>query len=148
MYSLYVVQEGDTLDLISQKVNVPVSTIANINNLEPLYLPKVGDKLMVPTQSFSIYDRYEVKKGDNLYRIAQLYNTDVVTLSKINGLSSSEQIYPGNILLVPRKGIKMYVTNEGDTFNSISRKLNVPVSQLLNQNSNVRVDEDQVIIYY
>lgn len=148
MYSLYIVQNGDTLDSISKKTGVSANVIASINSLEPLYSPQPGDKLVIPVQNNSLFERYEVKKGDSLYKIAQLYNTTVDTLAKINGLSTSEYIYPGNVLLVPKKGINVYVTGEGETLSTISQKLNIPVGQLLNQNSNLVLAEDQMVIYY
>lgn len=148
MYTLYIVKEGDTLDSIAAKTGVSPNVIANINSLEPLYSPQAGDKLVIPVQNTSIFERYEIKKGDSLYKIAQLYDTTVDTLAKINGLSSTDYIYPGNILLVPRKGIKIYVTEEGDTISKISKKVNIPAGQLLNQNPNVTLAEDQMIIYY
>ena len=148
MYTLYIVKEGDTLDSIAAKTGVSPNVIANINSLEPLYSPQAGDKLVIPVQNTSIFERYEIKKGDSLYKIAQLYDTTVDTLAKINGLSSTDYIYPGNILLVPRKGIKIYVTEEGDTISKISKKVNIPAGQLLNQNPNVNLAEDQMIIYY
>lgn len=148
MYSLYIVQNGDTLDSIAKKTGVSSNVIASINSLEPLYSPQPGDKLVIPVQNNSLFERYEIKKGDSLYKIAQLYNTTVDTLAKINGLSTSEYIYPGNVLLVPKKGINVYVTGEGETLSTISQKLNIPVGQLLNQNSNLVLAEDQMIIYY
>ena len=107
MYSLYIVQNGDTLDSIAKKTGVSSNVIASINSLEPLYSPQPGDKLVIPVQNNSLFERYEIKKGDSLYKIAQLYNTTVDTLAKINGLSTSEYIYPGNVLLVPKKGINV-----------------------------------------
>ncbi len=148
MYSLYIVQNGDTLDSIAKKTGVSSNVIASINSLEPLYSPQPGDKLVIPVQNNSLFERYEIKKGDSLYKIAQLYNTTVDTLAKINGLSTSEYIYPGNVLLVPKKGINVYVTGEGETLSTISQKLNIPVGQLLNQNSNLVLAEDQMVIYY
>ena len=148
MYSLYIVQNGDTLDSIAKKTGVSSNVIASINSLEPLYSPQPGDKLVIPVQNNSLFERYEKKKGDSLYKIAQLYNTTVDTLAKINGLSTSEYIYPGNVLLVPKKGINVYVTGEGETLSTISQKLNIPVGQLLNQNSNLVLAEDQMVIYY
>lgn len=148
MYSLYIVQNGDTLDSIAKKTGVSSNVIASINSLEPLYSPQPGDKLVIPVQDNSLFERYEIKKGDSLYKIAQLYNTTVDTLAKINGLSTSEYIYPGNVLLVPKKGINVYVTGEGETLSTISQKLNIPVGQLLNQNSNLVLAEDQMVIYY
>ena len=148
MYSLYIVQNGATLDSIAKKTGVSSNVIASINSLEPLYSPQPGDKLVIPVQNNSLFERYEIKKGDSLYKIAQLYNTTVDTLAKINGLSTSEYIYPGNVLLVPKKGINVYVTGEGETLSTISQKLNIPVGQLLNQNSNLVLAEDQMVIYY
>lgn len=148
MYSIYIVQNGDTLDSISSKTGVSKKDISNLNNLDPFYTAQVGDKLVIPVSSNTVFDRYEVKNGDNLYRISQAYNVDVNTLAKINGLKEDEYIYPGNVLLVPKKGVNIYVTSDGDNLGYISQKLNVPVNKLVSQNPNMILSSDQVIIYY
>ena len=86
MYSLYIVQEGDTLDSISKKTGVSPNVIANINSLEPLYTPQVGDKLVVPIQNTSIFERYEIKKGDNLYKIHRYELDNTTTIQEFSDM--------------------------------------------------------------
>ena len=149
MYSIYIAQIGDTLESIANKAGIPVDVLINLNNLDPLYEVQVDDKFVVPVKKEnSIFERYEVKKGDNLYKIAQMYGINSAILAKINGLENDEYIYPGNVLIVPRKGINIYVTSEGDNLGFISQKLNIPVSRLVSQNPNMILANDQIIIYY
>jgi LysM repeat protein len=42
-----------------------------------------------------------VQRGENLFRIAQYYATDVNTLAQINGITNTWQIYPGQSLIIP-----------------------------------------------
>ena len=149
MYSIYIAQIGDTLDSIANKVGISVDALATLNNLEPLYEVQIGDKIVVPvSKSNSIFERYEVKTGDTLYKIAGMFGMNASTLAKINGLKDDEYIYPGNVLLVPRKGVNVYVTDEGDNLGYLSQKLNIPVSRLVGENPNMILAGDQIIIYY
>lgn len=43
---------------------------------------------------------YKVRRGDNLYRIAQRYGTTVDDLRSWNGLKRNSQIYPGDMLTI------------------------------------------------
>ena len=43
---------------------------------------------------------HTVQKGETLYQISKHYNTRVETLRKLNHLSSTAKIYPGNIILI------------------------------------------------
>jgi len=49
--------------------------------------------------------KYRVKKGDSVWFIAKKFGIDKHTLRRINNLSASNNIYPGQILSIP---IKMY----------------------------------------
>ncbi len=42
-----------------------------------------------------------VQPGENLFRIAQRYGTDVAVLAQINGISNTWQIYAGQTLILP-----------------------------------------------
>jgi len=44
---------------------------------------------------------YTVKKGDNPYRIAQTFNTDVKWVLAMNNLKKDQYIYPNQQLLIP-----------------------------------------------
>jgi LysM repeat protein len=47
-YKNYTVQEGDTLFNISQKINVPWTTLAELNKLKPPFSLKPGQVIKVP----------------------------------------------------------------------------------------------------
>lgn len=83
---------------------------------------------------------YTVQRGDNLFRIAQRFNTDVETLKRLNGLTS-DFIYVGQVLRVPGvgpivvSGPVTYVVQRGDTLAIIAQKFGVSVSDLIQANN-------------
>ena len=76
------------------------------------------------------YSEYTVKKGDSLYAIAKEFNTTVTDLIDINMLTSNT-IYPGQVILVPKReetkkyNLEEYIVEEGDTIVKIAEKENV-----------------------
>ena len=77
------------------------------------------------------YVEYSVKKGDQLYAIAKMFNTTVSELIDINMLTSNT-LFPGQVLLVPKKaatdsGYDFYIYNtvNDDTIEKIADKENV-----------------------
>lgn len=83
---------------------------------------------------------YTVQRGDNLYRIARLYGTTVVTLRQLNGLASPDTILAGQRLCVraqtgtPTQSGFLYTVNRGETLFWLSRRYNVSVSDLVTIN--------------
>jgi LysM repeat protein len=83
---------------------------------------------------------YTVQRGDNLFRIAQAYGTDVDTLKKLNSLTS-DFIYVGQVLRVPEAGAttvsgpKTYVIQRGDTLAIIAQKYGITVDALIKANN-------------
>ena len=84
-YEIYTVVKGDSLWLISQKYNVPVDDLIEINDLETVNL-QIGDKLKIPKQNRKTYT---VQKGDSLWSIAKDNNTSVEELKMLNNLTSN-----------------------------------------------------------
>ena len=75
------------------------------------------------------YDEYTVKKGDTLYSISKKYGTTVADIMDANMLTTNT-LYPGQVLLVPAAMsndyyFENYMTKEGDTIESISKKFNI-----------------------
>lgn len=110
----------------------------NLNNMSPSYKSSLDN---------SFFDYYIVKKGDNLYEIAKKNNIDVDDLLLINGLDKSDYIYPDQEILIPKNNYKVLITKDNDTINSISKKLNMSISELINQNSNLFLEPNQLIVY-
>ena len=63
-YEIYTVVKGDSLWLISQKYDVPVDDLIEINNLETVNL-QIGDKLKIPKKESK--KPYIVQKGDTIF---------------------------------------------------------------------------------
>jgi LysM repeat protein len=95
---------------------------------------------------------YIVKKGDNLYKIAQLYGLAVKELMSANDLTGTT-IYPNQTIVIPRKGennsfyFEEYVIETHDNMELISKKLNTPINLLMkyNDTSKLNLEENQVL---
>jgi|SRR5690554_741743 len=87
------------------------------------------------------FTHHTVQRGDTLYDIARRYNTSVTNIRTMNNLSSNT-IYPGQrlqILGTPStsggSGSNIYVVQQGDSLESIARKLSVSLNHLLTRNN-------------
>jgi LysM repeat protein len=80
---------------ISQMNDKPVAAVPS-KQLTPLVIPV--KKAVKKTSASGLF--HTVKKGETLYQISKHYNTSVETLRKLNHLSGTAKIYPGNTILV------------------------------------------------
>lgn len=105
-YTNYVVKSGDTLYKIANMYGMTVNQLMEVNNLENTSL-SIGQVLKVVSGGGSssgiplgascygvgyqepVYVTYTVKKGDNLYNIARMYNTSVDNLLELNNLKNN-----------------------------------------------------------
>ena len=128
----YVVQKGDTLYSIANKLGTTVSELKKENNLTSNTL-QIGEVLRIPTKE--IYEEeenvYVVKKGDTLYSIAAANNTTVDELKKANNLTSNI-LSTGQLLKIPSALLpeSTYTVKKGDSLYSIANKYNTTVDEL------------------
>ena len=149
----YTVQRGDTLYSISQKFNIPVNKLKEINNLNTnTILP--GQILIIkenvtPPQPTT----YKVQKGDTLYSISQKFNTTVDEIKRLNNITSNniyinQELYiptsnsiPSNPLPIPpidddeNEEYSEYIVQKGDSLWKISRDYNITVKELIELNN-------------
>ncbi len=96
------------------------------------------------------FTHHIVKKGDNLYDIARKYHTTVNKVMELNGLKSN-MIKPGQKLKlygnVTYSSNKEYIVKKGDSLSSISKKLNIKVSRLIQVNKLKKKSNGVVFIY-
>lgn len=142
----YVVQENEQLNDIANKLGVKVEDILAING-EDLSNLKAGQKINVPVKINKNFDYYVVKKGDTLYSIANANNIDLEILSEINGIEIYDYLYPGQIIMVPKKGTKAYITKLGDTLEKIASMAGVNPKELLDYNETIYLLPEQMVIY-
>lgn len=144
----YIVEPGDNIASIAKKFNVKVADLVKENNLENIYYLVPGLELIIPTTSTqSAFDYYIVQKGDNLYQIGKKYGITAELLAELNGLELNEYIYPDQKLLVPKEGVQVYITKDGDTLNLIADELGIPRESILLYNENIYLLPEQLIAY-
>ena len=159
---LYTVKKGDSLYSIAKKYNINVSSIKDLNYLtgDSIY---VGQVIRIPemyTKPENMYVpqyiSYTVKKGDNLYSIANRYGTTIDSIMRDNALTSSNISIGQNIKIrttsknsevlecfgeeyVPSSTDapleQIYTVKKGDSLYSIAKKYNVSVSDILSSNT-------------
>ena len=144
---VYIVEQGDNIESIGRKYNIPVIEIIKANNLTPPYILTVGQSLTIPTNLYNIFDYYVVKKGDTLYSIAEREDTTIDLLAGINGINPTEYIYENQTLLIPKKDVELYITKNGDTIDTISEHFSAASSDVIYSNNDIYLMPGQLIIY-
>lgn len=108
----------------------------------------MGELIIVPnTMKNDWFDIYVVKKGDNLYSIADNYNISLNDLLNINGLDKENYIYPGQEVLVPKDNVNIFITKDNDTLRSASDNLGLNLEMMLEQNDNIYLMPEQLLVY-
>lgn len=111
----YVVQSGDTLLRIAQKFGVTTAQIVAANNIDNPNRINVGQRLVIPTSQVSqavsqpepdpepepVLQRYTVKSGDTLWRIARQFGVSSTELAQVNGITNANFIRVGQVLQIP-----------------------------------------------
>lgn len=143
MYRAYKIQEGDNLEIISEKVNCSKEELERLNS-DVSFIE--GEMITVPTEN-TLFDIYVVEKGDSIYSISLKYNIPYKELLLLNGLKENEYIYPNQQLLVPKNGVNFYITKENDRIKDIVSNLGVDGYEVLTKNDNLIIMPDQIIVY-
>lgn len=164
----YTVKKGDNLGAIARRFNTSVATIKANNQLKNDFL-RIGQVLQVagaaavpnlPTEYPSAdelmrnYGKritanstyYTVRPGDSLWKIARSHDTTVNTLTRMNNMSRSSKLKPGQKLLVgAQKSLKpvatdtpgkmVYEVQRGDTLHGIASRFKLSTKQILAWNS-------------
>lgn len=149
LYSVYKVQDGDTLATVAQKYGILVNDLSQLNGIMVGAVLTPGDYIIVPKMdNDNIYfSKYTIKNGDTIYSIARRYNINPKFLLRLNGLNESDIVYAGDSIFVPREGVEVYITGNDDTLNNVLNGLNISPNDLVNQNSTIYLTNDQLILY-
>lgn len=132
----YIVKKGDSLYSVALKYNMSANELKELNNLTSNIL-SVGQKLRVNKEIPSSANTYKVVAGDNLYSIANKYNTTVDELKKLNNLTSNN-LSIGQVLIIENgtaSNNNTYKVANGDTLYSVARKYNISVDELKKLNN-------------
>jgi peptidoglycan DL-endopeptidase LytE len=142
----YQVKSGDTLDKISKANNTTVQQLKSQNHLTSnlIFPGQILKFNTLNTKNIDKTEKYVVKLGDTLSKIAKRYNLSLSALLKLNtNISNSDRIYIGQSIRVsgqaPASSSKAktnatYSVKSGDTLDKIARVNNMTVQQLKSKN--------------
>ncbi len=82
-------------------VEVPVNDLALTANGRLVVGSREGRLLVIWMSGGSSFFLYRVRPGDTLWELARRYDTSLEEIIRINGLTSPDRIYPGDILQIP-----------------------------------------------
>lgn len=144
----YIVKEGDTLLSIAEAFHVRLIDLIQQNKLEDIYNLEPGMELIIPVDMPLGFTAYIVQKGDSLYAISKrLGNITPTQLAEINGLEINEYIFPGQRLIVPKPGVEVYITKDGDTIRTVAEQIGTSDKDLIVYNPNIYLLPEQLIAY-
>ena len=145
LYDTYIVKKNDTIDSISLKYGTSPEVLYQLNGYE--FSLDEGMTLIVPRRTSKYFDYYTVKKGDTLYKIASDTKIDPNLLAQLNGINTSDYIYPNQVLLIPKAGSILYITAVGDTLAEVAMGLKTNIDELVKQNDKIYLQPEQLIVY-
>lgn len=110
----YTVQPGDTFQSIALANNIALNTLLWANDVTASSQITVGEKLTILPVDGVLH---AVTSGDTLGAIAQTYKADENDIIAFNGLANQDDIYIGDILVVPggvmpKKTVTPIVSNQ------------------------------------
>ena len=138
-YLIYKVKKGDSLWNIAEYYNITVDTLKKINNLssdkliinQQLFIPKSDNSSVKNTGEIN----YVVQKGDNLWTIANKYDTTIDDIKKLNNLKSNT-LQIGQVLKKPGStNYNTYTVKKGDSLWKIADKYGTSVNKLMTINN-------------
>lgn len=98
----YTVQPGETLSGIASNYNLPVSVLAQQNDISNVNLIYAGQQLSIPNPPPAPPIPYTIGFGDTLTGIADAHGVTVADLLSINnGINDPNVIYVGQVIDVP-----------------------------------------------
>lgn len=125
------VMRGDTLYSISKKYNVPIKTLADLNNLYPPYSLNVGQILTLPSKGG--LKTHTIAKGDTLYNVSKRYDVPLRDIIETNNLKPPYNLALGQNITIPNN--RYHIVSKGDTLYNISKRYDVDVTSLRKTNN-------------
>jgi len=109
----YIVKKGDILSRLAVRFHTTTKELVSLNNLSNPNALYVGQELQIPqsksTRSHTTGggiqrgQKYEIRKGDTLSKIAVSANVSIDDLRRLNNIKN-DRIFAGEILYIPKGG--------------------------------------------
>ena len=112
---VYIVKKGDILSRLAVRFHTTTKELTSLNNLSNPNTLYVGQELHIPASNSSYSSKgsssssaekgqkYEIRKGDTLSRIAVAANVSIDELRSVNNIKN-DRIFAGEIIYIPKGG--------------------------------------------
>ncbi|CAM2011482.1 LysM peptidoglycan-binding domain-containing protein [Acanthopleuribacter pedis] len=139
------VRRGDSLSAIAKRYGTSVTRLVQANKLKSRDQIWPGQKLVIPGRRGRVmpapgggsgdWVTHKVRRGDNLWRLAEQYGTTVQRIKQWNQMSGS-RLSLGQQLKIKQQpaGKKTYRVRRGDTLAKIAAKHGISLRKLLAAN--------------
>jgi membrane-bound lytic murein transglycosylase D len=134
------VKRGETLLSISRRYGLTPKTLASYNSFSSWKRKlKVGEVLSLQTRRSSINHPqspivYKVQRGDNLSKIAEIFDLEISKLKRANRLKRGE-IQVGQKIILPETKRLVYTVKRGDYLARLSDKFNLSTQAIVKLNN-------------
>jgi murein DD-endopeptidase MepM/ murein hydrolase activator NlpD len=91
-----IVQPGDTLYSVARRSAAPMRSIIDANNLQPPYVLRNGQHLIVPSVR-----SYQVQPGDTVSSVARRFGLGTTELVRANSLPPPYNLRTGQLIVLP-----------------------------------------------
>ena len=84
-----------------------------------------------------MFESYILERGENLFSVANKYNTSIKILQDLNNIDFIDEVREGMEIVVPKESkeyFNYYVVEKGDSLYAIARKYNINPELLANIN--------------
>ncbi|MHB1394882.1 MAG: LysM peptidoglycan-binding domain-containing protein [Clostridia bacterium] len=137
----YTVQKGDTYWIISQKLNVPITSLMTANNATQSTALNIGQNIVVPQ-----YIIHNVISGDTYWKVSLKYGVNINELLSLNGANEKSYLYIGQQIKIPFATsapaptapyvtYTYYTVQKGDILWNLANKFGIPLAELLKANN-------------
>lgn len=138
----YEVKSGDTYWKISQRYDLRLQELLNINGANQSSYLNVGETIKLPYDSTK-RQLYKVKWGDTYWKISQYFNVDINLLLQVNKANQYSQLNVGDIVIIPEgqssnisdNNINYHIVKAGESYWKISQLYGVSLDKLLEVNN-------------
>ena len=98
----YVIASGDTFWAIARKLNIPLSTLLELNPSADPYNLHIGQVIKVVEEEVS-YLEHKIVAGDNFWALSRKYNTTVPEIMAMNPGVDPYQLQIGQLIRIPKQ---------------------------------------------
>ncbi|WP_045522662.1 glycoside hydrolase family 18 protein [Neobacillus niacini] len=108
---VHVVSTGENLWAISNRYGVAIQTIVEVNGLPSASSLVPGLALYIPDNQLPIRS-YKIKPGDQIWKLAQRFETDISSIVRANPGVDPNQLFIGQIINIPSP-VKLEISTLG-----------------------------------